>query len=91
MCVCLDALSIFSLNPLSNVIPCNKNCVLLEGTLLRFLSSVMLTRCLCQSLSGARYSEESVNRQEGHCVKPLFTNAAIIIGRHMKLKFLFIS
>jgi hypothetical protein len=67
----------------------NNNFVLLEGTVFCFLSSEVSSRCLCQSFSAVLYAEENVNRREGYCVKPLFTDANVIVGGHMKKKSFF--
>lgn len=50
------------------------------------LSSEVSARSLCQSFIAILYAEESVNRREGYCMKPLFTDANIIAGGHMKKK-----
>jgi hypothetical protein len=70
-------------------VPYNTNFVLLEGTVLCSLSSEVSARSLCQSFIAVLYAEESVNQREGYCVKPLFTDANIIVGGHMKKKVLF--
>jgi hypothetical protein len=65
----------------------NNNFVLLESTVLCFLFSEVSARSLCQSFRAVICAEESVNGREGYCVKPLFTDAKIIVGGHIKNSF----
>ena len=86
----MGAVSNFSLNHLDDFCKFNNNFVLLEGTVLCFLSPEVSARSLCQSFSAVICAEESVNGRESYCMKPLFTDANIIVGGHIKKAFVYI-